>query len=80
MSQNNWPVGRSSSIAEQAALAKLAAFEGALTEAELDELESRLILTAAVFGWTGDPLRQPPTVVLAKVEAILGERIVPQSA
>jgi len=45
-----------------------------LTDAEFDELESELSLQAACLGWTGDPLRQPLTVVAAIVRRIIAAR------
>jgi hypothetical protein len=79
MSESNSIVDLSYLNDEQEALTRLEALEGTLTENELNELESRLFLTAGVLGWTGDPLRQPPAVVLSIVEAIIGERSFPKS-
>ena len=45
-----------------------------LTESELDELEHRLQLNAAVRGWTGDPLQQPLEEVAKIARAIVRER------
>lgn len=43
----------------------------ALTERQLDHLEARLHLRAAVLGWTGHPLKQPLEAVAAEVRAVL---------
>ncbi len=45
-----------------------------LTNAELDELESQLVMKAAGQGWTGDPMRQPLEVVAAIVRGIVSRR------
>lgn len=67
------------SASEHEVFAKLETHEGTLTDVELDKLESRLRLRAAVLGWTGHPLHQPATVVLKVVAAILRERIAKQT-
>lgn len=42
-----------------------------LSEEGFDLLENRLHLRAAVLGWTGNPLKQPPASVAAEVRAML---------
>lgn len=37
-------------------------------------LESELNLRAAALHWTGDPLRQPPRVVLAAARVVVAQR------
>lgn len=44
---------------------ELDALSAQFTDADYDELESRLRLNANVRGWTGDPLQQPAETVLA---------------
>ena len=39
-------------------------------DSDFDALESELHLRAAVLGWTGDPLRQPPRSVLASARSV----------
>jgi len=46
----------------------------AFREEDYDELERRLRLHAACLGWTGDPLKQPTSVVVTIAKAILKER------
>jgi hypothetical protein len=42
------------------------------TDADFDALEAQLRLRAAVLGWTGDPLRQPPRSVLSAARVVKG--------
>ncbi len=44
--------------------------EHPLTDAERRELENELYLRAALLGWTGPPLIQPPSSVLAAWRAV----------
>lgn len=44
------------------------------TDHEFDQLENELRLRAAVLGWTGDPLEQPTTTVLAAARAVRNHR------
>ena len=44
------------------------------TSRDYDELEARLQLRAASLGWTGDPLQQPPEVVLVEARSVLRDR------
>ena len=60
---------------EKNAVEKLRVLDRVLSNADYDELESRLRVRAAVLGWTGDPLRQFPSVVLGEIEAILRGRL-----
>lgn len=53
---------------------EIESLEGSLTEAEFDQLETRLTVRAGSLGWTGDPLRQPATAVLAEIQAVLAAR------
>jgi len=55
-------------MTEVEALAELERIEeenGPMTKAEQRHLESLLALRAHVIGWTGDPLSQPASAVLA---------------
>ena len=42
-----------------------------MTERLFDALESELRLRAAVLGWTGNPLQQPPRSVLASIRSVM---------
>ena len=44
------------------------------TDRDFDELESRLQIRAAALGWTGDPMQQPPEVVLAEARGVIRDR------
>lgn len=44
------------------------------SDEDFDRLESELRLRAAVLGWTGEPLRQPPRSVLATARSVKGGR------
>ena len=44
------------------------------TDRDFDELEARLQIRAAALGWTGDPMKQPPEVVLAEARGVMRDR------
>ena len=44
------------------------------TEQDYLRLEFRLRLVAGSLGWTGDPLKQPPRVILSTARQILEDR------
>jgi hypothetical protein len=48
--------------------------QGLFTDADYNALEENLYLRAAVLGWTGDPLKQPPETVLAAARQVVAER------
>ena len=54
--------------------AELDALSAQFTDRDFDELESRLRIRAASLGWTGDPMKQPPEVVLAESRAVIRDR------
>lgn len=51
-------------------LEELDALRDRFTPADYDRLEGELHLRAAALHWTGDPLKQPPRVVLAAARAV----------
>lgn len=53
---------------------ELAQLNERFTDADFDKLEADLKLRAACLGWTGEPLRQPPDVVLEVARRILAEK------
>ncbi|MDQ2844299.1 MAG: hypothetical protein M3Y72_25310 [Acidobacteriota bacterium] len=55
---------------EQQAKREIAKLEGTVTPAQFDQLEGELRLRAGALGWTGDPLRQPATTVLAAIRTV----------
>jgi hypothetical protein len=61
---------------EKAALAELERIQqqNPPSDDDLQHLESILVLRAYVLGWTGDPLQQPATSVLAAYRQMLGEK------
>lgn len=52
---------------------ELATLSPSFSETDWQELESSLRLRAAVLGWTGDALRQPPRSVLAAARGVKKE-------
>ena len=54
--------------------AELDALSAQFTDRDFDELESRLRIRAASLGWTGDPMKQPPEVVLAEARSVIRNR------
>ena len=55
-------------------IAEIDAWDPVFGEVDRVRLESALQLRAAVLGWTGDPLKQPPRTVLAAIRRIKGSR------
>jgi hypothetical protein len=51
-------------------LAELNGWQPIFGEVDRVRLEGELLLRAAVMGWTGDPLQQPPRAVLAAVRKV----------
>ncbi|HTD68075.1 MAG TPA: hypothetical protein VK846_16240 [Candidatus Limnocylindria bacterium] len=51
--------------------AEILACSPRMNDALYDALEDGLRLRAAVLGWTGDPLHQPPRSVLATLRSVL---------
>lgn len=45
-----------------------------MDDADLKHFENNLILRSYVLGWTGDPLKQPPSSVLAAYRQMLTEK------
>ena len=62
----------------EAVAAELDTINALFTSRDYDKLEARLRLRAATLGWTGDPLQQPPEVVLAEARSVLRDRNVPE--
>ena len=56
-------------------LERLEQVDGAMTEAERRHFESLLALRAHVIGWTGDPLSQPASAVLAAYRQMQAEKM-----
>ena len=54
--------------------AELDALSAQFSDGDFDELESRLQIRAAALGWTGDPMKQPPEVVLAEARGVIRDR------
>ena len=54
--------------------AELAQLARSMTAADYDALEADLRLRAACLHWTGDPLKQPPEIVLAAARAIVAKK------
>jgi hypothetical protein len=64
-------------VTEQDAAAELERLDrenGPMTESEQKHFENVLWLRAMVLGWTGDPLEQPATSVLATYRQMRTER------
>lgn len=49
---------------------ELEALQESFTSADYDRLEGELHLRAASLCWTGDPLKQPPRLVLVAARAV----------
>jgi hypothetical protein len=65
-------------MTEDEALAELGRLEqahGPMTQAERRHFENLLTLRAHVAGWTGDPLCQPASVVLAAYRQMRAEKV-----
>lgn len=60
--------------------AELDALSARFTDRDFDELEARLRIRAASLGWNGDPMKQPPEVVLAEARAVIRDRPAAASA
>jgi hypothetical protein len=68
--------GKGQAMTEAEALAELTRLEnefGQMTEKERRHFENLLYLRAMVHGWTGDPLCQPATSVLACYQQMRAE-------
>jgi hypothetical protein len=61
-------------LSEAEVLERLQNMQSIFTAADFDALENDLRTRAAVLGWTGDPLKQPPHTVLASALRIKGLR------
>jgi hypothetical protein len=59
-------------MTEQEILAEIESYPE-MTETERAALESNLYLRAYILGWTGDPLCQPASSVLAAVRQVRSE-------
>jgi hypothetical protein len=57
-----------------AELERLEAAHGSLTGTDRQHFENLLTLRAYVLGWTGDPLSQPASVVLAAYRQMRDEK------
>ncbi len=51
-------------------LAEIEAWQPFFGEVDHVRLEGELRLRAAIMGWTGDPLKQPPRSVLAAIRKV----------
>ena len=71
--------GKSNAMTEAEALAELTRLDGEfgqMVEDERRHFENLLYLHAMIHGWTGDPLCQPATSVLAAYQQMRTERVI----